>query len=430
MPDITPVEPVGLPKEPETPDTLEALRSDVEALKTGIKTDVVNAFREELKQLQKPNTDKIPAPEIQRDSGIRVTGLGTDVLYRSLPEFEKPYRNHKSDQLAQQWLLAARLGHREKMERVSRELNDMYRANEITEGTSSATGGIGSGTGAELVPFPVAASIVEYRNRAAKIRALAEIFTSPNQSLRIPRHGRMTGELVAEGNSASNTGADFDSILLDKKKIQVRVSVTDELLEDSAFNLVTFFTRRGGAAIGQMEDELITGFTAGFTNPLQSIAGETRITPVNAFSLLGPKDLARQAFGLPEQYAGNARWAGNAKALEYVSTLLDSSNRPITTNLFDGPAIVTDAVPGNRGVLYGRPVVQLPFTTSGTGKADIWFGDFSNVAILDGGGIRVRVSEHVEFNSGRVVWKIEERMDAAVTLPEAFSRMTVSGTTA
>src|SRR5262249_15201676 len=154
-----PVEPVGAPKPPEQPDTLEALRSDVEALKSGIKTDVVNAFREELKQLQTPNTTKVPAPEIDRATpGIKVTGLASDVLYRGLPEFEQPYRNQKVDALTQKWLLATRMGYRDEQQRVARELNDLFRANEITEGTSSATGGIGSGTGADLIPFPVAAS--------------------------------------------------------------------------------------------------------------------------------------------------------------------------------------------------------------------------------------------------------------------------------
>ena len=90
-------------------------------------------------------------------------------------------------------------------------------------------------------------------------------------------------------------------------------------------------------------------------------------------------------------------------------------------------------IAGNVGTLFGRPVSQLPFSTSGTAgypKSDIWLGDLKFYAILDGGGFRVKTSEHVEFNNGRVVWKVEQRIDGALLNSEAFARMTISGTVA
>jgi hypothetical protein len=50
-------------------------------------------------------------------------------------------------------------------------------------------------------------------------------------------------------------------------------------------------------------------------------------------------------------------------------------------------------------------------------------------AILYGGSLGVKVSEPVEFDSGRVVWEVEPRIDGAVRQLDASARLfAVSGT--
>ena len=124
------------PEEQETqPDVLETLRSDVEEMKTNLKEEVVNAFRDELQKLSQPQREKVPAPEIERDDnratpGIRVTGHASDPLYRSLTGSEQAWRNRHSDGLAAQYLGALANSRHDLAERYAKELNDLCRAEE------------------------------------------------------------------------------------------------------------------------------------------------------------------------------------------------------------------------------------------------------------------------------------------------------------
>ena len=65
------------------------------------------------------------------------------------------------------------------------------------------------------------------------------------------------------------------------------------------------------------------------------------------------------------------------------------------------PETLGDQLPGQRGTIFGRPVLQLPLTTSGgdSNLVDLWLGDWREFAILEGGGFEVRSSEHVEFDA-------------------------------
>jgi len=435
------VEPVGLPKEPETPDALDALRKDVREIRENLKNEVVEAFRGELKELVKPRENDRPPAERRNERlaatpGIKVTGHGSDPLYRSLTQGEQSWRNRHVDKLAQEWMIAVRQNDFENIRRTYAELNDLARANEVTEGAADSNGGIGSGTGADLIPTPVANVIVENRNRIAKIRSRAQIFTSPNQSLRVPRAAVAQAEMVQEGATASNHAAGLDTVLLTKKKMQSRFEITDEMLQDSAFNVITFFTRRAGAAMGQLEDEefsRVVGSAASVTQSLEGIGGEVIVAPTTA-GRLGYPDVVKLAFSLPEQYTPGASIFSNANGMQLLSNLLDGNGRPLFTPLLGAPSIVGDQVPGNIGTVLGSvPVFQIPLSTSGTSnnKVDIWYGNLGiGFAILDGGGFTVRASEHVGFNTDTVAWKVTQRIDSAVTLPAAFARiMGVSGTT-
>ena len=138
------------------------------------------------------------------------------------------------------------------------------------------------------------------------------------------------------------------------------------------------------------------------------------------------------AFGLQEQYLNNASFCGNQNAMKLLSNIKDADGRPIFSPIVSPPETLGDQVPGQRGSIFGRPVLQLPFATSGTDSnlVDLWMGDWREFAILEGGGFEVRASEHVEFNSDTLVWLVTQRLDAhPLNQDEAWARIfAVSGT--
>jgi HK97 family phage major capsid protein len=434
--DAPKLEPVGEPRDADKPEiTLDALRSEVESIVASTKKEIVKSFTDQIEKLSEPNRDKVPAPDVQRDnpSGIKVTGHASDPLYRNLPDYEKPYRTPQIDELSQRWMIASHEKDHETRRAAERELNDLVRANEIAEGTASTTGGIGSGTGAPLLPVALANVISETRNRSAKIRQRAQVFTTPNQQLRIPRGGVATASMVAEGATASNFDSALTSVLLDKKKMQARFAITKEMLADTPFNLVSYFVRRAGQAMGQLEDVQFatgTGESVNITTGIEQIGGETNVIPTVAGRLSYP-DLVALVYGIGEQWTENAGLYGNVNAMRLLSALTDGDGRPQLVPSVNAPETVGDQLSGNRMQVLGREILQLPFTTSGTNSnlVDIWFADLKEYAILDGGGFEVASSEHVEFDSDRIVWKITQRIDGAPLQVDSFARLVaVSGT--
>jgi HK97 family phage major capsid protein len=379
------------PEEQETqPEVLETLRSDVAEMKTNLKEEVVNAFRDELQKLSQPQRERVPAPEIERDDnratpGIRVTGHASDPLYRSLSASEQAWRNRHSDGLAAQYLAALANSRHDLAERYAKELNDLCRADELAEGLAGSNAGIGTGTGAPLIPIPLANTISEQRNRVAKIRRRAQVFTSPNQTLRIPTNARAVAQMVAEGATASNFPSGLGTVVLSKKKMQARFAITREMLADSPFNLISFFTGRAGQALGELEDQVFLNVRPGdgnaaITRPVEDIRGEVQVTPTLP-GRLGYSDIVNLGFGLKEQYTNNSTFFGNQNAMKLLSNIKDADGRPIFSPIVSAPETLGDQLPGQRGTIFGRPVIQLPLTTSGgdSNLVDLWLGRLAGV---------------------------------------------------
>ena len=437
-------EPVGDNTSPEEDkSTAELLREELSEFRKTMKEEAISAVREEIANASKPVRDKVPAPEVERDTtardaGIRVTGHGTDMLYRSRPTEEQRFRNRHVDGLIQRWLLAKQDRDFETLRNTQRELNDIARAaNDVLEGTAGASGAIGSGTGADAIPVPLAAVIQMARDKRARIRARAQMFNSPNQSLRLTVGAVGTAAMVGEGAIAANTAAGLSTVLLTKKKLQSVFSLSREMVADSAFNLVNTFIAKGGAAMGRVEDEQFSadgdGTGNNITQGLEYATGINWVSPRTAGEV-GYPDIVSLTFAPADQDTENGTFFANKNGLKLLSTILDGNGRPIFVPGagLAAPNVVGEQVPSALGYVFGRPVIELPLTSSGTvanaPEVDIWFGDLNEYAVLDDGGITVDFSEHVRFDEDMVVWKLTERIDGAVLQPHCFSRLVgVSG---
>ena len=438
-------EPVGDNTPPEEDkSTAELLREELSEFRKTMKEEAIAAVREEIASASKPVRDKVPAPEVKRettarDAGIRVTGHGTDMLYRSRPIEEQRIRNRHVDGLIQSWLMAKRDRDFETLRGTQRELNDLTRAtDDVLEGAAGASGAIGSGTGADAIPVPLASVISLARDKRARIRQRAQIFSTPNQSLRVTIGETGTASMVGEGATVANTAAGLSTVLLTKKKLQSKFSLSREMMADSAFNLVNTFIAKGGSAMGRVEDEQFArdGDATGnnITQAIEYAPGVNWVQPRVAGEV-GYPDIVALTFAPADQDTENGTYFANKVGLKLLSTILDGNKRPIFTPGagLAAPNVVGEQVPGAIGMLFGnRPVIELPLSSSGTvadaPEVDIWFGDLNEYAILDDGGITVDFSEHVRFEDDMIVWKLTERIDGAVLQPHTFSRLVgVSG---
>lgn len=351
-----------------------------------------------------------------------------DYLYDTLPRYAQKIRNPRTDKLMADYLRAVRWKKWEQVDKTFRQLNDMYKRADLLEGDSELESGGSAGTGAPFLPLPLANLIVLARDKRAKVRGVAQRFTSTGQTLRVPTSGTATASMVAEGSTASEGNPVLATKLFQKKKAQARFDASDELLEDSSFNLVTFFAERGGSRLGQLEDEQFCAGPSGDPNVTESLEQAT-ITAVAETSSgeLTYLDVVALFFALPEQYrTTGVYWMGNSLMMQILSQILDGNGRPIFTPGLAAPQVVTSEAPplGAVGSIFGHPVLELPFTTATSPtSADLWVGVLNNYGILDGGGITVRASEHTRWDDDVMSWKITERIDGVVLLEDSFRNM-------
>ena len=189
--------------------------------------------------------------------------------------------------------------------------------------------------------------------------------------------------------------------------------------------------------MGRVEDEQFARDGDGTGNNItqsieNTVAGINYVSPITA-NKVGYLDVVALTYAPEDQYTTNATYFANKTGLKLLSSIVDGNSRPIFVPLLNAPNVVGEQTPDARGTIFGRPVIQVPLTSSGSVSAfpevDIWFGDLNEYAILDDGSITVDVSEHARFEEDMIVWKLTTRIDGAVLQPQGFSRLVgVSGT--
>jgi HK97 family phage major capsid protein len=428
----------------------DAYRSRVREYLDRERAAVRSEFVGVLDELTRPNESRIPAGDAQgelRSDGERRNdterwndrqdrfGYGdvrdmSDYLYSTLPKYAQRIRNPRTDKQMADFLRAVRWRNWEAVERTSRQLNGEY-TRALAEGESELDPSTspGPGTGAPFLPLPLANLIIMARDARAKVRQFATRFTSNNQSLKVPVSGVDTGaQMVGEGAVATEDTPTLTSKLMQKRKGQSRFRASDELLEDSAFNLVSFFAERGGSSLGALEDIQFCrglGVDPGITESIES-ATITGVAEAMA-GTISYVDCVTLFFDLPEQYrTQGVFWMGNSLMMRLLSTIVDGDSRPIFTPGVIAPRVVTSegAANGIVGSIFGHPVLELPFTT-GTSPVDasLFVGVLANYGYLDGGGLTVRASEHTRWAQDEVEWKITQRFDGVVLLEDSFREM-------
>lgn len=363
-----------------------------------------------------------PAGEFTVDRSLRVIGDARDMLYRrmelgrsgeDLVEFRRA-RNPRMDTLAREWVQALGANDVGARVRLYHEINDRFmkemgisRAS-LLEGLPTGENPLSNGSGAELLPLPLANQLMLERNKASKFRALVNVFPMTAQVQRIPVLPTVTATSRLENAAYTDNTPSADSALLTAKDIGVMFSAGRNFLEDSAFNIVNQLTVVAGGAIGQEEDVQIATSTANGGDITEGLDAAT-ITDIaeTTSTTIGYVDLVNVYYGLPEQYRRNAKWFATSTTLADLAKLLDSVGRPILLNAVDAPRAISDFDPAAVGSILGHAVYDVPVADD-----VIYFGDPMWYALGQRAGIRVDTERAV--TTGNRQWVIDERIDGRV----------------
>lgn len=245
------------------------------------------------------------------------------------------------------------------------------------------------------------------------MRGLATVITTSSGTLEIPVvSGHGTASWLAEAAAFTPSDETFGQKTLSAYKAGTIILVSEELLNDSAFNLEQYIVNEFARRIGRLEEAAFvngdgtgkpTGVIQGATLGKTGATGQT--TSVTSDDLID----TFHALGRP--YRQNATWMmadGTAKA---IRKLKDADNQYIWQ-----PGLQA----GQPDRLLGRPVaISDDVPAMAASAKSILFGDYRYYWIADRQGrVFQRLNELYAAN-GQVGFRVYQRVDGKLILPEA-----------
>jgi HK97 family phage major capsid protein len=353
----------------------------------------------------------------------------TDPLYRTLHR-QKPYlaevRTPDIDHWNSEWLRAYLIRDSVNMKMAEAKSNEAAGIRGTTLGGAlDATDptAIASGTGGHLMPQAYSNLVQIAREAAAVIAPMCSNFTTPGLTLRVPTSGAVTADTIAEGSGGAQGEQTFASEMLILHKLGCRMIASEEMLQDTAFNLMQVYGERAGAAIGAAEDVQIC--TTGGTAPdlTEAIAGGN--VDEATTTVLIYEDLNTLFFALGKAYQPTSVFLAGTVVCTLLSNLMDGNDHPILKIPSQAPSPVTDATPQAIGTVLGRPIYHVPLA-AGT----LILGDLRGYAVVRRPGIFASMSTEVGFASDTIQFKFYERIDGRIIDDVAMKQMAALATVA
>ena len=375
------------------------------------------------------NIDRTPVAAIEGDrQGAEPVRRGnesivsrnqpTDPLYRSLHNRKPHYRTARDpdqDHWNATWLRAFLAGDIVTQRMAEAKGNEALQRATAIEGTLNATHdtsltmtGANIATGAHLLPQSYANVVMIAREAAAVVASLCTNFQATGNTLRVPTMGAITAATAAEGAAVAAGEPTNASEMLILHKLGARCIASDEMLADSAFNLMQLYGERAGTAIGAAEDVQICTTNGTSPNFTEAIAGGD-VTETTSTELVY-EDLNLIFFDLGKAYQPNSTWLAGTVVCRLLSNMVDSNGQPTLKVPSQAPGPVTDiASPNAIGTVLGRPLYHVPLAAG-----VLLLGDLAGYAFVRKGGIEAKISTEVGFATDTVQFKFTERADGRI----------------
>ena len=218
---------------------------------------------------------------------------------------------------------------------------------------------------------------------------------------------------IEEGASLTFGDATFDQIIIDAHKLHVAVKVTEELLNDSMFDIENYlFDAFGKALANAEEDAFINGDGNGKPLGILAAAGgaQTGVTTASSTAITAD-EVINLVYSLKRPYRKNAVFIMNDQTIAAIRKLKDGNGMYMWQ-----PALTA----GEPDRLLGYPVHTSQFMpTIAAGAKTIAFGDFSYYNIGDRGSRSLGELRELFAGNGMVGFLAKERVDGKLVLPEA-----------
>lgn len=274
-------------------------------------------------------------------------------------------------------------------------------------------------SGGYLIPDEWDSRLVDTLEENNVMRTLGTAFPTSGEH-KIPIADTKPAALwVAEGGALTFGNGTFNQISLDAHKVHVGILITEELLNDNAFDLESYIIDQFGKAIANAEEDAFingdgNGKPTGFLTTLAADA-TTYITTTGAS--ISADDVINLEYSLKRPYRRNAAWLINDATLAQIRKFKDS-----TQNYIWQPSYVA----GEPDRLLGYPIYTTPYMPKAeSGNFALAFGDFSYYNIADRGTRAFQELRELYAGNGMIGFLMKERVDAVLIQPEAVRALKI-----
>ena len=270
--------------------------------------------------------------------------------------------------------------------------------------------------GGYLVPDEYESTLIEKLHDENIIRQYATVIKSSNGDKKIPVVAGY-GEATWTDEEAAYTESDdsFGVITLGAHKLTSIIKVSEELLNDSVFDLEQYiskeFVRRMAAA---EENAFINGTGTGRPTGILQTAETGKTTA--AAAAITADEVIDLYHSLRSPYRKNAVFIANDSTVKAIRQLKDSNGMYLWQ-----PGLKE----GQPDTLIGNRIISSAYMPEiGAGKKPILFGDVSYYWIADRQGRTFQRLNELYAATGQVGFRTFQRVDGKLTLAETVKTLT------
>jgi len=268
--------------------------------------------------------------------------------------------------------------------------------------------------GGYLVPDEFERTLVEALQEENIFRQLATIITTSSGDRKIPVVAtKGTASWVDEEGAIPEADDAFGQVSIGAYKLATMIKVSEELLNDSAFNLEQYIAKEFGRRIGAKEEEAFfvgdgTGKPTGIFNATGGAGVGITTASATAITIDEIMDLF---YSLKSPYRKNAVFVTNDATVKSIRKLKDGNGQYLWQ-----PSVTA----GQPDTILNRPLKTSAYVPAIAAAAKpIAFGDFSYYWVADRQGRAFQRLNELYAATGQVGFKATQRVDGKLILVEA-----------
>ena len=311
---------------------------------------------------------------------------------------------------------------------------EMMRGNssmEIRDALSIGGGDPAGSSGGFTVPDEFERQLLQGLEENNIFRTLAKTIHTNSGTRTIPiATDSGSASWIEEGAAIQESDMSFSVETLSAYKLGCMIKVSNELLNDSAFNLSAYIAQRFGVRFGNAEEDAFINGSGPSLNPqvtpsmptgiLSSVTATDATTTANATTVTFD-NLYKLYYSLKSPYRRKAAFLCNETLLLQLMLLKDGNS-----NYIWKPGL-TEAEPDT---IFGRPIHTSAYMPALSGNASqdkkkkvLLFGDFSYYWIADRQNRTLKRLNELYAVTDQVAFIGTQRVDGKLILPEAMQVM-------